>query len=418
MEKKRLLIFTNHFYPESFKVNDIAFDMALRGMEVTVLTCIPNYPGGSFFNGYGLFKKRTERVNEVTVKRVLLIPRGDASSIRLVLNYSSYLFFLTMKTIGLLLKRRYDVIFVHHTSPIFVAIPAIIAKKILKVRMVFWDLDLWPESLIAASNIQSKRIFRSLLRLVKWCYKNCDRIFIGSKSFEHSLKDKVDDLEKIKYLPNWAEDIFTEEISYSNEQAAFLDGIVKRLPAGFKIMFAGNIGEAQDFESIIQAAILLKGTTIRILIVGDGRKKDWVKNAIDEHNLQEHIFLLGRYDIRQMPLLFSIADVMMVTLKDKPVFSLTAPAKIQAYMASKKPILTMLNGEGTRIICESKCGMSAPAGNAHIFAENAIKLSKLSQQQLQLLGSNGLKYYNLHFDKKKNLEVLYHEFLVPKQQKQ
>ena len=156
MAGKRILIFTNHFYPESFKVNDVAFELAKNNFEVTVLTGIPNYPQGKFHKGYGLLKKRNEIINGVKVIRVPLIPRGKDNLFLLAINYFSYTFFLIIWSFFLALFKRFDFIFVHHTSPIFLGIPAVLVKKMQKIKMYFWNLDLWPESVSETTGFNSR----------------------------------------------------------------------------------------------------------------------------------------------------------------------------------------------------------------------------------------------------------------------
>lgn len=402
MGAKSLLIFTNHFYPENFKVNDIAFQLSSEGHEVTVITGIPNYPQGKFYPGYGLFKKRKEHINGVKVIRLPLIPRGNGKSLRLILNYLSYAVAVCCYSVYIAFRKKFDVIFVHHTSPIFIGIGAIIVKKIQKIRLHFWNLDLWPESIIATTRIRSKLFYSILDKLVRWIYSHCDTMLIGSKGFEQSILEKGCDKGKIRYFPNWAEDVFTSSPSPANKATS----LTLTIPDGFKVMFAGNIGEAQDFENIIKAAELLKNTNIKWLIVGDGRKKSWVEETIAQLELTNNVFLLGRYPLDKMPELFRHADAMLVSLKDEPIFKLTVPAKVQAYMASGKPILAMLNGEGASLIGDADCGRACNAEDYRSLAREAAYLADLPGKELDMLGSNGLNYYREHFDKDKNLEKL------------
>ena len=134
----RVLIVTNHFFPEVFRVNDVAFELAKQGHEVTVITSIPNYPQGHFFAGYGIFKKRREKVRGVDVIRVPVIPRGKGGGGRLFLNYLSYLVCASLRACCLALQKRFDRVFVHETSPVTVGIPAVIVKWWQKIPLYFW----------------------------------------------------------------------------------------------------------------------------------------------------------------------------------------------------------------------------------------------------------------------------------------
>ncbi|MBU3809996.1 MAG: glycosyltransferase family 4 protein, partial [Candidatus Phocaeicola faecipullorum] len=195
---------------------------------------------------------------------------------------------------------------------------------------------------------------------------------------------------KLVYFPNWAEDIFAQQVSAN----------IPTLPTGFKVMFAGNIGEAQDFEHVMQAAVNLKNDKeIKFILVGDGRKKAWVDDFIHKKQLQDTVFTLGRFPIETMPAFLRKADVMLLSLKDNDIFSLTVPAKLQTYMAASKPVVAMINGEARNLIAESDCGLSCPAGDSDGLATNIRLLKIKTLTELDLLGKNGYAYYQKHFTK-------------------
>lgn len=405
----KVIIFTNHFYPEGFKVNDVAFDLSERGWNVKVITGIPNYPGGRFYSGYGFFKRRKEVINGVKVIHMPLVPRGNGSRFRLILNYCSFLFFVSIYAFYIGVRERFDCILVHHTSPITIGIPAIIVKKFQRIKLIFWNLDLWPESVVAAGKINNQIVNTILLKLVRLIYKNADTILISSKGFTSSIVEKGVPGDKLVYFPNWAEDCFIEGFKGINDLNVLNDVddyITSALPEGFKVMFAGNIGEAQDFHNILSAAELLKDTNIKWVIIGDGRKRGWIENEVKKRRLKNSVFLLGRYPIEKIPYFFHHADVLFFSLKDEFIFSLTVPAKVQAYMASGKPIIAMVNGEAARLIEEAGCGASCHAGNYKDLAKKVLSLSKLTAQELKILSDNARKFYTYNFDKKTNLDNL------------
>jgi len=394
--KKRILIVTQYFYPENFKSNDLAFELAARGYHVEVLTGLPNYPQGKIFEGYSFFSSRKQIVNGVTVHRAFLIPRGKGGGCRLMLNYVSWAFFASFRALFLSVFNTYDCLIVHEPSPITQGIPAIIVKKLKKIPLYFWIMDLWPESLISAGGVRNKTVISMVNTLVKWIYKHSDTLLISSQGFRDSIVSKGNFAHKIVYFPNWGEDVFVSETETMNPS----------LPQGFKIMFAGNIGEAQDFHAILQAALLLKGHDVRWIIVGDGRKKQWVEDFIQSNQLQEKVFLMGKYPIEAMPSFFQKADVMLVSLKDELVFNLTVPAKIQAYMAASKPIIAMLNGEGQEILKQAQCGYTVNAGDYQALAKLVEEISKIPKESLQLVGRNGFEYYKANFTKQHCIDNL------------
>jgi glycosyltransferase involved in cell wall biosynthesis len=385
----KVLLVTQYFYPENFKSNDIAIELIKRGYQVTVLTGLPNYPEGKIYHNYGFFKNKSENFHGANVIRTWLIPRGKGGGIRLFLNYFSWAFFASIKAFFLAFTTKFDLILVHEPSPITQGFPAIVVKKIQKIPLHFWVLDLWPESLTSAGGINNKYVLAIFTKMVKYIYNSSDKILISSRSFKESIVAKGDYEEKLIYFPNWAEDSISKGTS---------NFPIPEVPEGFKVIFAGNIGVAQDMDSIMKAALILKNEfQIQFVIIGDGRIKESVEQFIKDHDLQRTVQLMGRFPIDAMKTFFNHADALLVTLKDEIVFNLTVPAKLQAYMSTQKPILGMLNGEGAQIIRDSDCGFVANAGDYKVLAQHVLDLYQLPQTQREVLGENGFKYYNKNF---------------------
>lgn len=397
----KVLFISQYFHPESFRGNDIVFDLVKRGHKVTVLTAKPNYPEGKFYLGYSFYNKREEIIYGARVIRTPIIPRGNGKGLSLIINYISFIFFSYFTCI-FRLREQYDAIFVQQLSPVTMALPGIWLKKRQKIPLFLWTLDLWPESIVSASNFRNKFILRLLNKMVSQIYNNADSILISSEFFRKSVLEKLKNKYKpIIYFPNWAEDIFTKPAIQQNKNT------IPVLPTGTTIMFAGNVGEAQDFESILDAAeiTLQEKPSVNWIIVGDGRKLNWIKSEIGRRELT-NVVLMGRFPIEEMPFLFTKADAMLVTLKDSPVLSLTVPAKIQAYMASSRIILGMLNGEGHELINKAECGFSLKAGDSRGLADKAIYLAGISKEEKANYERNSLSYYNANFDKAKLLTQL------------
>jgi glycosyltransferase involved in cell wall biosynthesis len=231
-------------------------------------------------------------------------------------------------------------------------------------------------------------------------------IFVSSKGFIKPIVEKNVDLTKLQYVPNWAEDEYFN--SGINNQELYDDLFPK---TGFKIMFAGNLGEAQDFESIIKAVeYLRKYEDIYWIIIGDGRKREWIKTSIKEKGLTKNMFMLGNYPMNTMPYFFSKADAMMITLKDEYIFSLTVPAKLQTYMACSKPIVAMINGETAEIIREANAGFTSNAGDYLDFANNVLKMYNMGVENRRSFGINAWNYYRTNFSKDKILDQVEKSF--------
>ncbi len=386
---KRILLVTQYFYPENFKCNDIAFEMQKRGYEVTVLTAIPNYPKGSYFDGYGLFKRRCEYINGVKVIRGFVVPRGKDNKILFALNYLSYLVTSCFIALYLALRYRYDAVFVHQVSPVTIGVAATLVKKIQHIPMYFWVLDLWPESLTAAIGMRNKYILGFFSSMVRWFYRNSDKILISSKGFERSICEKGDFASKIIYFPNWVDSALTANANVETPT----------VPNGFIAMFTGNIGESQDFGTVLNAAERLKDNSdIHFVIVGNGRARGWVEEQITQRNLSATVHCVGSYPLEAMPATFAKADVLFAALKDEPIFALTVPAKIQAYMSSGKPIITMINGEAKELIDDVGCGIAVAAENSDAFADAILQVANMSEEERRTMGAKGKAFAMHNFD--------------------
>ena len=381
----KILLATTHFYPEQFKANDMAFELSRRGHDVTVLTPIPDYPQGRFYEGYGIFRRRKETVRGVKVIRTLVVPRRNGSAGWLGLNYLSYTLFSGLKALWLGLSRKYDAVLVHETSPVMVGIPAVIIKKLNRIKSHFWVLDLWPESLTAAGGIQNKLILGIFKRLTRWIYHNSDTIMISSKGFSTSINRLGDFNSKIEYFPNWVDEVRSKEPEDPFD-----------FPIGFNVVFTGNIGEAQDIEHILGCAMELDGSGINFILVGNGRKREYALEYIEKYKLS-NVFLPGSFPRENMDYFYKRADVLLLSLKKVPIFALTVPAKLQSYMASGKPIVAMIDGEGADLIKEADCGWSVAAEDSESLAELLRNLKIEDKNTLEGKGSNGKVFSEKHF---------------------
>lgn len=389
----KIIIVTQYFWPENFRVNDLALGLQELGHEVTVLTGMPNYPEGEFFEGYSGFATKKEEYQGIKIIRVPIISRGNSRAMRLVLNYISYA--LSASILGpFLCREKYDLVFVSQYSPVFVGLPAIVLKRIKHIPLVMWVQDLWPESLSASGAVRSPTILGYVDKVVSFIYKQCDKILVQSKGFIESVENHAIPRQKIIYWPNWAEKLYNSD----TDTTEYSDKLVK-LPKGFRIMFAGNIGAAQDFETIVAAAEKLKDfPDIQLIVLGDGRMKPWVEAEVIKRNLK-NIHLLGRHAIDSMPAFFSEADVMLVTLKREEIFALTIPGKVQSYMACAKPIIACLEGEGARVITESKAGIVCQPEDAESLATAILQMYQMKPEERSILGMNARNYYENNFER-------------------
>ena len=389
-----ILIVTPHFYPENFRINDFAEEFITRGHKVTVLTAIPDYPKGKFYDGYGVFKRSRELYKGIQIYRAPLIPRGPGSNFRLSLNYISHLFGAIFTSL-FMLRKKIDIVFVFAISPVTIVLPAIFIKKIKKIPLCIWVLDLWPEAVVSsAGNLHKKSLIPKILHpIVSFIYKHSDKILVSSKGFVNSIEEKGVRRDKIEFFPQWAEPIF-KPIKLSE----YLLGDIPK--DSFKIMFAGNIGESQDFSSILKAAKILKNEKdIHWIILGGGRREEWVKNKVKSYGLENCFHMLGSFPLEKMPKFYANADTMLFSLKDDEAFSITIPAKVQTYLACSKPILAMINGEGGRVVLEANAGLVCQAESPVELSANILRMKSMKAEELLEMGLNARRNYNENFER-------------------
>ena len=388
----QILIVSQYFWPENFRVNDLAQALVERGHNVTVLTGIPNYPAGKVFDAFKADRKAFDHYAGAKVWRVPMFARGQGS-LRLLLNYLSFVFGACFWGPWQLRRQHFDLIFVFEPSPVTVGIPAVLLGRLKHAPVVFWALDLWPETLAAVGVVRSPTVLAAIGHLVSFIYNRCALVLGQSRGFLGNIAKYCDDSNKIRYFPSWAEDVFCQN-------GFDLAPEVPTLKDSFNILFAGNIGEAQDFPTVLDAAASLKhNTAIRWLIVGDGRMTDWLHAEITRRGLGHCFLLLGRFPVERMPSFYAHANVLLVSLKRDPAFSLTIPGKVQSYLMAGLPLLGMLDGEGANVIREAGAGLVCPSGDSASLAQAVLELLNMSIDERSMLGSNGRAYANAEFSR-------------------
>lgn len=372
-----------------------------KGHRVTVLTGKPNYPEGRIFESYKENPDRFVDYFGAKVVRVPMLARGR-SSLTLALNYLS--FFVLASIIGPLKLRgqKFDSIFACGLSPIMSVIPAIVIGRLKKAPVFVWILDLWPESLRAVGVVNNQRILSLVGLAVSWIYNRSDYLLLQSMQFFDNVKKyctKNVDSDRLIYFPSWAEDDFS-----SGEVGA--SDLISNDDSRLTIVFAGNVGDAQDFPSILKAAEILKNELpLRWVIAGHGRASQWVQEQVVERQL-DNVILLGRHPVEKMPALFGAADALFVSLRTNDVFSKTIPGKIQAYLASGKPILAMIDGEAARVIREAKAGLTCPSGDVQGLVDIVRSMAGAAPDERRAMGEAGRKYYRESFSKDRLFERL------------
>lgn len=387
----RLLIVSQYFWPETFRINELARDLVARGHDVTVLCGTPNYPAGRIFDGYGYFRRTRERWHGVQIVRVPVVARGRGTRWRLALNYLSYA--LMASLLGPFRCRgRFDAILIFQMSPVTMGIAAVVMRLVRRAPLLFWVQDLWPESLVAVGAVRARWLLWPLDLLVRGLYRASALVLIQSRAFRSHVESRGVRPDRIRYFPNLAES------SYVPLPRDAAHPALRAVPAGFRVMFAGNIGAAQDLPTVLAAAeILRQRADIQWVIVGDGSMRGWVAREIESRALSRTVHLLGRFPVEDMPMMFAGVDALLVTLRRDPVLALTIPAKVQSYLACAKPIVASLDGEGAAVIRESGAGVCAPAEAPEALAERVLELYRLDPAARADMGSRGRAYFCAQF---------------------
>jgi len=399
--KKHILIVSQYFYPEQFRINDIAAEWVKRGYKVTVLTGIPNYPQGKFYKGYGWFSNRKETINGVDVIRIPLIARGK-NSIGMVLNYFSFVvsgFFWKCFT-----KLKADLVFTFEVSPMTQALIGVWYSKKHNIPNYLYVQDLWPENVEIVTGIKNPMVIGPISKMVNYIYKNCDKIFATSPSFVGEIQKRVPQkADKVIYWPQYAEEFYcpAEEKSDLILQDSTLN-----------VTFTGNIGTAQGLEILPKTAKLLKeqNLKVRFNIVGDGRNKENLIRSVRDNAVEEYFSFIDRQPAVNIPPILSASDVAFLSFANNPLYSMTIPAKLQSYMACGIPIIASACGETARVIEEAECGIVSEIGSSEALAKKIIEFSLLPIAQREKMGKNAIEYCKNYFDKSKLHDEILKEF--------
>jgi colanic acid biosynthesis glycosyl transferase WcaI len=388
----RLLVVTQYFWPENFRINDLVVELCRKGHDVTVLTGWPNYPEGKVFDAYRRNPTQYANFEGARLVRVPLLSRGRGG-MRLILNYLTFAVSASVLGLWRLRGQKFDAILVYEPSPITVGLPGAVMRAVKHAPMALWVLDLWPETLKAMGVVKSEWLLRLVGRLVSFIYQRCDLILAQSRSFIPRIRQYAGQVRRVEYFPSWAESVFDGSVVEAAPE-------VPSIPGGFTILFAGNIGEAQDFPAILNAAQVLKEHAhIRWLIVGDGRMGEWVNQEAISRGLENCVQLFGRFPVERMPSFFCHADALLVSLKDEPIFAMTIPGKLQSYLASGVPVIAMLNGEGAELLSQAGAGLSCAAGDSVGLAQVVLRMVGMKEAERLAMGQRGKALYAKEFER-------------------
>ena len=400
-KKQHILVVSQYFYPEEFRINDMCKEWVQRGYEVTVVTGIPNYPKGKFMQGYGWFQRRREEYEGVHILRIPIIPRGN-NALMLILNYFSFViagFFWQLFT-----KVKADKVFIFGVSPMTQALVGVWYALKHKIPCYVYVQDLWPENVEIVTGIHNKLIIGGIDRMVDYIYASCTKIFVSSPSFVKRIEERRSawsgECSKVIYWPQYAEDFYRPA-----ERKALADMPVNDK---FKIVFTGNIGFAQGLDILPRAAGILKkeNAPCEFIIIGDGRYRETFEREIAAEGVQDMFCLLGWKKPREISDYLAWCDVAFISFADNALFEMTIPAKLQSYMACGMPILAAATGETGRIVEEAKCGLCCGLGDEQALCDNVRAFMRTETEQLNAMRDGSLQYYKKQFGKEMLLEQI------------
>ncbi len=389
----RILIITQYFWPENFRINEVSEELAKLGHKVYILTGYPNYPKGEIYSEFKREHKKFSQYKGTEIIRVPILSRKK-NNFNLALNYISFLVSSIFIGYFKLKGKEFDIIFTCQLSPVTIGITSAFFSKIRNIPQIFWVQDLWPDTLVAL-NILNKNWQINLFKiLVNWIYSRCDVILAQSKNILKEIKNYPSVKDNISYFPTWSESNLFLKISPAAKEIK-----PKKI---FTIIFAGNIGEAQDFPNIIKAVqnlILNNVINFRIILIGDGSKKEWVKSEVKKLDLEKFFEFYNSYPLEKMPSFFRHADALLVSLLNKKVFNMTIPGKIQFYLSAGIPIIGMICGAGAEVIKKSKGGLVCDSGDYLGLSKIIQNMILLDKKDLKEIGLKGKEFADKEFSK-------------------
>ncbi|MBN1777464.1 MAG: glycosyltransferase family 4 protein [Clostridiales bacterium] len=385
----KILVVYQHYKPEPFRIHEICEDLVKRGHSVTAVVGLPDYPTGKIPREYRFFRKRRETINGVDVRRCFEIGRRNTKA-GLALNYASYMLSGSLK--ALFLRHDFDVVYAYNTSPVLMAVPAMVYRAFFKTKVMLHVMDIWPACLAAMNVREGQWFYTWMKRVSRNIYQRADRLVYSSRRFRTYLKDVHHiDVSKENYLPQFADDVFGALPAHTPSEVT-------------ELVFAGNIGRVQGVETLVQAAAILKKQPIRWHILGNGANYESCRTLAKELKLDEQVVFYGRRPVEEMPKFFAMADALLVSMRGEEYVSFTLPGKVQSYMAAGKPILGSISGEAEDIIREAQCGLCAPSDDPKAFAEIVMKFT--ADERRGGMGKNARRYYETHFAKQGLMDTL------------
>ena len=388
---KRILVVTQHFWPENFRINDIVEGFLQDGLEVDVLCGLPNYPKGEWFDGYGPHGPWEEHYRTAQVFRAKEWPRKGNTSVNIFLNYVSWPLYAAAALHRL--PGGYDAVFCFNTSPVLMCWPAIRYAKKHHIPFTNYVLDLWPENLYSVLPVKNGLLRRIAQGVSDHLYKKADRLIAMSEPLQQRLCQRTGKpVSAVAAIPQYCEDFYAVP---QHDPA-----LEKRFAGRFNLVFTGTFTPAQSLDMVIRAVLDARASgaeNLHLLLVGDGMSRESLQALAHELNAGDAVTFYGSVPAREIPKFTALADALLISLSDSPDLGLTVPGKLASYMAAGKPVLASMNGAGAQEVQQSGGGLVSPACDQQALAENMVQIVTMAADQRAALGTKAKAYYLAHY---------------------
>lgn len=402
----RILLLTQWFDPEPNNIKALVFakELKKRGHEVQVLTGFPNYPTGKIYKGYKLKLFHKEEVNGIKINRVWLYPSHDDSAIKRILNYGS--FALAATILGPFLIGKIDVIYVYH-PPATIALPALILKIFKRAPILLDVNDLWPDTLWATGMMKNKFVIKMIDLWCKFSYNVAKKINVLGDGMKTLLVERGIPEEKISVIPCWSNETQIDRTTKNEDIYTKYN-----LKNSFVGIYAGAIGSAQNLETLIESAYILreKLPNFKLVFVGHGTRLQVLKDKVEELKLNNVVFI-PIVPPRELAGILNLADILFIHLKNDPLFEITVPSKTQLYLATGKPIVAGLKGDAAKIIEDSNGGIVCHPENSLEISEAIMKIYKMTSIERDDMSKRGMEYYNSNLSLAAGVDKFEKEFI-------
>ena len=402
--QKKILVVTQHFWPENFRINDIVEGFLQDGIAVDVLCGLPNYPKGEWFPGYSAAGPFEEEWHGARLYRCKEVPRRGNTSVNIFLNYVSWPWYAAHALHRL--PGGYDAVFCFNTSPVLMCWPAIRYAKKHHISFTNYVLDIWPENLYSVLNVKNKALRAIAQGVSDALYKKADRLIAMSEPLQQRLCQRTGmSPQKIAVIPQYCEDFYAVPQPDAALQAQF--------GGRFNLVFTGTFTPAQSLETVITAvqdARSRGADMLHLLLVGDGMSRAALEAKVKELHAEDAVTFYGSVPATDIPKFTALADALIVCLSDSPDLGLTVPAKVASYMAAGKPVLASMDGAGNAAVAAAG-GLSSPACDAAALADNLLALTRMDAAQRAAMGQSAKEYYLAHYRRSELLRKLKHFIL-------